>query len=133
MTEGQFNPFDDGHKKKAPPFSTGTFKVNLARHRAARANWERSPVKSWFVASAGDDGQPHLIVDVELILEILRRFLVSAVLHHVELATLLVEDCTGPDFAGALFHRRLVLGCCYFGMRFVQPSALRADHNSFAL
>src|SRR5262245_50428627 len=73
------------------------------------------------------------IVNVKLILEMLRGFLVGAALIQVELAALLIHHCARPDFTGALLHGRLVLSRSYFGFGLVKPLASGADHVGFAL
>src|SRR6478752_8492249 len=73
------------------------------------------------------------IIDVEIPLEGLRRFLVGVVFHHVEFAALLIDHRSRLDLTGALLDGRLVLSSSDLHMGLVQPLALWANHNSFAL
>src|SRR5262245_1609363 len=116
-------------------FEMATNGVRSVFHRDQRQKASaRLPVSLAFVTLAQQrKAASFSIVNVELILEMLRRFLVSAVLQHVEFATLLVEDGTRPDFMSPLLHGRFVLGRGYLGFGLVKPLAFGADHIGFAL
>src|SRR5262249_30737749 len=79
-----------------------------------------------------NETNPISIIHVEVALEARRRLFVGRVLHHVELATLPVDDRAGLDLARALFHGGFVLSPRHLDLRLVQPLPLGADHVGFA-
>jgi hypothetical protein len=58
--------------------------------------------------------------------------LILRLFKHVELATLFVNNGTRLDLPRTFLHCGFVLGGGDFGVRFVNPFALWADHNGFA-
>ena len=89
------------------------------------------------VASGARRRGPLWAIALELnirseILEYIPKGFILGFFKHVELATLFVNNGTRLDLPRTFLHCGFVLGGGDFGVRFVNPFALWADHNGFA-
>src|SRR5262245_59677665 len=126
--------------------TTSSLQHTAGSYRCAISRLMHRSKKSYFVAvacsqkskrpvaraaCAGNVGpigsRPISVVDVEIVLEVLRRLLVGAVFHHVKLTVLVVDHRAGLDLTSALLHSSFVLRATHLDIGFVNTLWMNVD------